>query len=96
MAAVTHVIIESRDLDTDERARLTVHVEPAVEDHMQRAQLAALVAERHPDARLRSFSRGAATFLGRQHLIVASYSAQPARRSWSAQAEPAQDELFAA
>jgi hypothetical protein len=93
----TNVIIESRDLDTDERERVEIEVEPATELHQQRSTLIALVAERHQGAKLRSFADGAATFLDSQHLVVASYSPRTlARKPASADPDAQQDELFAA
>ena len=44
------------------------------ETSRQRQQLTEVVAKLHPDARLRSFAHGAATFLNRQYLIVAFYA----------------------
>lgn len=73
------VIVESRDLDTDARERRVHQVEPPRDELHQRRQLVALVADSHPGAKPRSFANGAATFLGRQHLIVAFYEALPAR-----------------
>ncbi len=74
--------IETRDLDTDERSRTVEGAICPSEPYAQRAQLAALVARRHPNARFRSFSDGTASFLDAQHLIVASYESgtRPARR----------------
>lgn len=92
----TKVIIESRDLDTDARERVEIAVEPPTELHEQRSTLIAMVAERHPGAKLRSFADGAATFLDKQHLVVASYSPRTLARGSGATARAQQDELFAA
>ncbi len=89
------VIIEARDLDTDARERVEVAVDAPHEEHAQRTQLKQLVAERHPGARLRSFADGAASFLGRQHLVVATYEPKPRGRSLSEHAT-GQEGLFAA
>jgi len=89
------VIIEARDLDTDERERVEVEVDAPHEEHAQRTQLKELVAERHPGARLRSFADGAASFLGRQHLVVATYEPKPRGRRPSKQVA-GQAGLFAA
>jgi len=53
------------------------------------------VAAHHPGARLRSFADGAASFLGRQHLVVATYDPKPKGRKPSTAASP-QEGLFAA
>lgn len=81
------VTIKARDLDTDAKEVTTVDVEPAFDPGEQRSQLARLVEGHHPGARLRSFSDGVATFLSREHLIVASYSKRPSRP----RAEPPRD-----
>lgn len=44
----------------------------------QSVQLVEAVAKLHPAAKMRSFADGAATFLDRQHLIVAFYADFPA------------------
>lgn len=92
------VRVETRHLDTDERSRTEFSVPPRDSEALERAQLIELVARVSPDARIRSFGNSAATFLGRQHLVIASY-AEPAktRRAMSEalQADD-QDSLFAA
>jgi hypothetical protein len=70
----TTVIIEARDLDTDERDRTTVNIRAPSDSAGRRTSLAGAVAECFPDAQLRSFADGAATFLDRQHLIVACFA----------------------
>jgi hypothetical protein len=70
------LIVEARDLDTDDRIVATLEVEMAADDAGQRAQLARAVAALHPDAQMRSFGEGAASFLGSQHLVVAHYRAK--------------------
>ena len=92
------VKVESRDLDTDARERSQVTVPARGSDALERAQLIEVVARVRPDAAIRSFAGGAATFLGRQHLVIASY-AEPAktRRARStARVTNEQDSLFAA
>jgi hypothetical protein len=94
----TTVIIETRDLDTDERGRTSLEVKVPGDKAEQRAMLAAAVADRFPDARFRSFADGAATFLDRQHLIVACFAktnGRPAKRVKQQSATP-QETLFAA
>jgi len=91
----TKVVIEARDLDTDERERVELDVDAPSEEHAQRTQLKELVAAHHPGARLRSFADGAASFLGRQHLVVATYDPKPRGRRPSTDASQ-QEGLFAA
>lgn len=68
------LIVEARDLDTDARARQEVDVDAPADEAGQRAQLASVVARLHPDARMRSFGNGAASFLNSSHLVVAHYT----------------------
>lgn len=93
----TKIIIESRGLDTDERERVEVEAERPTAAHEQRSGLIATVGQQHPRAKLRSFADGAATFLDRQHLVVASYSPRKlASKGRAAGQDARQDELFAA
>lgn len=73
-AAERNLVIEARDLDTDERTVAILEVEMPLDEAGQRAQLAAAVARLHPGARMRSFGGGAASFLDSQRLVVAHYS----------------------
>ncbi len=94
----TAVIIEARDLDTDERGRTVLEVGIPADPSEERTALTAAVAERFPAAQLRSFADGAATFLDRQHLIVACFpkpNGQTARREQRASLAT-QEALFAA
>jgi len=68
------LIVEARDLDTDARARQEVDVDAPADEAGQRAQLASVVARLHPEARMRSFGNGAASFLDSCHLVVAHYT----------------------
>lgn len=68
------IVLEARDLDTDERARELATVPRPSGQSEQRRQLVQAASEHHPGAKLRSFANGAATFLDRQHLIVAFYA----------------------
>jgi hypothetical protein len=72
------VIVEARDLDTDldtdARVRQELDVDAPTDEAGQCAQLAGVVARLHPKARMRSFSRGAASFLDSSYLIVAHYA----------------------
>ena len=94
----TTLTIEARDLDTDARERTVVEAVAPHNNSAQRAALAEAVAQLFPRARLRSFSKGAATFLDAQHLIVAYYADPPnsnGRRAASDTGEQ-QAPLFAA
>ena len=90
------LVVEARDLDTDERSRATFAVVPASSAAEQHAQFAKAAAALHPSAKMRSFANGAATFLDHQHLIVAFYAAPPleARRAMRADGAT-QERLFA-
>jgi len=68
------LIVEARDLDTDARARQDLDVDAPPDEAGQRAQLASVVARLHPEARMRSFGNGAASFLDSSHLVVAHYA----------------------
>lgn len=100
-AAERTLVVEARDLDTDERSVDTITVDMPVDDAGQRAQFARVVARLHPDAQMRSFGGGAASFLDSQRLIVAHYAlssgAEPATASLSGPpAQVEQQSLFAA
>lgn len=94
------LVVEARDLDTDERTVATFVVEMPADDAGRRAQLKVLVARLHPLARMRSYDGGAASFLDSESLVVAHYSARAAQRmhepavDWPQQAE--QQPLFTA
>ncbi len=68
------LVVEARDLDTDARVRRELDVDAPSDQAGQRAQFAAAVARLHPEARMRSFGHGAASFLDSSHLVVAHYS----------------------
>jgi len=68
------LIVEARDLDTDARVRQELDVDAPTDQAGQRAQLASVVARLHPEARMRSFGNGAASFLDPSHLVVAHYA----------------------
>ncbi len=92
------VRVETRHLDTDERERFEFAVDACGSEAMERSQLVEVVGRVMSDAKIKSFANGAATFLGRQHLVIASY-AEPlrARRTrWQASQADDQDSLFAA
>lgn len=67
------LVVEARDLDTDERTRREIEVEAPIDEAGQRAQLATVVGQIYPDARMRSFGGQAASFLDTVHLVVAHY-----------------------
>jgi hypothetical protein len=89
------VIVEARHLDTDDRQRCEMAVDTQAGVSGQREQLAKVVGQIHPSARLRSFAAGAATFLGPEHLVVARFGEQLADDQT---VSPAQEQasLFAA
>lgn len=68
------VLIKLRDLDTDAREEATVDIARVPDNPLRQGQyLAEVVAERHPDARAKSFADGVASFVDRRHLIIARY-----------------------
>ncbi len=77
-APLATLVVEARDLDADARSRETAAVSYPTNPADQRLQLAEAAAKLHPRAKMRSFANGAATFLDRQHLIVAFYADLPA------------------
>src|SRR6202035_4397459 len=72
--APRRLIVEARDLDTDARVRQELDVDAPIDEAAQREQLAGVVERLHPNARMRSFGQGAASFLDSSHLVVAHYS----------------------
>lgn len=72
--ASQRLIVEATDLDTDERSVATFDVEIPPDEDGRRKQLADVVADLHPAARMRSFAGAAASFLDSQQLVVAHYS----------------------
>jgi hypothetical protein len=96
--AALEVFVEARDLDTDERAVTRFETAPPHGLEAERRELERLVATVHPHAKFRSFAGGAATFLDRQHLVVAHYAQRPrGGRSRQRSVEVSrQDGLFAA
>ncbi|MGI8659579.1 MAG: hypothetical protein ACR2LH_00840 [Thermoleophilaceae bacterium] len=93
----TTITVEARDLDTDERSRTVLEGAAPRAPAQQRAELIAEVTRLHPTARIRSFASGVATFLDRQHLVVAWYERLPrGRRTEEAEQAPPQESLFAA
>lgn len=90
------LVVEARDLDTDARSRESFTVAYPPGSHEQRDQLAGAAAKVHPNAEMRSFAGGAATFLDRQHLIVAFYADLPAEPTRSGgDRKDVQEPLFA-
>lgn len=69
--APARLIIESRDLDTDERTLSCYPVGVAARSSVAlRDSIVGAMAHAQPDARLRSFADGVATFVAPQHLYV--------------------------
>ena len=71
------ITITARDLDTDERSVIEVETSPPTGLAEQRTALMGAVRNLRPSDRMRSFANGAATFIDRQHLVVAVYSRLP-------------------
>lgn len=69
------LIVKARDLDNDDKSIQALTVVRPTSEAGQRTQLIEVVSRLHPDADFRSFGNGGATFLDRQHLIVAYYGA---------------------
>lgn len=94
------LVIEACDLDTDARFRQELEVDAPTDESGQRVQLSNIIARMHPGARMRSFGNEAASFLDREHLVVAHYAAvlseEPEARSAQASGEDQQQPLFAA
>lgn len=94
------LVIEACDLDTDARHRQELEVDAPTDKPGQRAQITSIVAQIHPCARMRSFGNDAASFLDREHLVVAHYAAvlkrTPTARRVEAAVEDQQSPLFAA
>ena len=76
----TTIKITARDLDTDARTVIEVEAGVPSDPAQQRTGLIGAVSSLHPEARIRSFADGAATFIDRQHLLVASYTNLPKQR----------------
>lgn len=93
------LVVEARDLDTDARSRRELEIDAPTDESGQRAQIATVVAQLHPNAQMRSFGGEAASFLDREYLVVAHYAAAVADGRTPGVASPAGDEqqpLFAA
>jgi hypothetical protein len=94
------LVIEACDLDSDARSRQELEVDAPTDESGQRVQLSNIIARMHPDARMRSFGNEAASFLDREHLVVAHYAGllgeEPVSRTASAAGEVQQQPLFAA
>lgn len=80
METVT-VKVTERDLDSDDRRISEREVQAPDSPAEQRNGLIAAVHAVRPDARIRSFADGAATFIDRQHLVIASYAKLPKHRA---------------
>jgi hypothetical protein len=91
----TTLTIEARDLDTDARRRTTVEATPPADLAGQREALIVAVTGVFPEAELRSFADGAASFLDSRHLIVASYAEVPRPRRQTQITQGSQQPLFA-
>jgi hypothetical protein len=91
----TALVLEARDLDTDDRSRTTLPVPRPRNAGEERRMIEEAAANLHPNAKLRSFANGAATFLDRQHLVVAFFLDARAARRTSVDQDSSQEQLFA-
>lgn len=93
------VVVESRDLDTDERDEVVLPASRPAAVEARERELRDLIHEVHPKAKFRSFAGDVATALDSQHLVVAHYLGKRNKPS-PEQPEPSADgdqgELFAA
>lgn len=71
------VVVEARDLDTDERESQSFRIGVPSTSQAERSELERLVAGAYPEALPRSFANGAATFLSRRQLVVAHFVREP-------------------
>lgn len=76
---MARVIVESRHLDTDVRVREEHEVNAPADLAEERSRLLGLVRGLHPQVTHRSYADGAATFLDRDHLIIAFYESRDLR-----------------
>lgn len=84
------LIVEARDLDTDERTVATFNVAVPSDELGRRTQLAGAVAALHPNARMRSFGGTAASFLDSERLVVAHYGEVQREGTHETSADPEQ------
>jgi hypothetical protein len=71
MGVFTNIVVESRNLDTDERSRRTYELEAQLDIAGLHDQLERLVRHIHPGARVQGFADGVGTFADRRAVIVA-------------------------
>jgi hypothetical protein len=71
VGVLTTIVVEARDLDTDELARRTYELEARPDLSGLQMQIERLVEHAHPDARLREFAGSVGTFAGRGKRIIA-------------------------
>jgi len=99
-----HVVIKTRDLDTDAKAFEVVEVDRVPDNPLRQEQhLEEVVKALHPDVRHRSFAEGVSSFVAPQHLVVAYYKEQRQAGPGKENPRPSdgddaaeQDQLFAA
>lgn len=92
-------VVESRDLDTDERVETMLPASRPEAVEARERELRDLIGVVHPEAKFRSFAGDVATALDRQHLVVAHYLGErrkPEPGPSKPDAEGDQGELFAA
>ncbi len=76
-ATTATIVVEAKDLDTEARSRESIAVSAPRDASHERRQLQQAATGLRPAAKMRSFADGAATFLDRQHLLVAYYVERP-------------------
>jgi len=95
------VLIEIRDLETDQSERTIRLVEAPRSEDEEREQLERAVESVDIEARLRTHSNGAATFIAHRRLVIASFREPPHRHvdrdaTLDDRGEDEQEQLFAA
>lgn len=95
-AKTDSVVITAKRLDSDELSEATVEVETPASELALRKLLTELVGARHPDAELRSFANGAATFLAPKLLVVAVHRLSGGDDFAAEKDDDSQQQLFVA
>lgn len=88
------VIVEARDLDTDERSHMAFEIVAPCDAREKQASLVRAVKDVFPDAKQRSYANGVASFVGRQHLVIARLADRPRRATVKDNRRRSQETLF--